>query len=306
MLAALKRDGHYENTLIFLFSDHGYKLHRHKQYLYEGGIHMPLIVAGPGIKGGQVTQQLVSSIDVSAATVAASGTPVPDYMEGQDFLSPNHTPRSYVISARDRCDYTIEHIRAVVTPKYKYLRNYLTDRPFMQPSYKDPWPVSKEFRRLMTEGKMNKATPEGKKNHGWKRKEIAEAAQSYSICFGADVQKGNKGIILLTRNHGGNWNSGYEYKYLGDNLKYGGRTARRKTMVNIEKANGWLDPEKVPIERMRDVVLGLRANEGQMAFCDGRAIIANDEEFKDAIKEHKKTEAGLLKTPNFNTSRPRH
>ena len=156
------------------------------------------------------------------------------------------------------------------------------------------------------EGKMNMATPEGKANHGWKRKEIAEAAQSYSICFGADVQKGNKGIILLTRNHGGNWNSGYEYKYLGDNLKYGGRTARRKTMVNIEKANGWLDPETVPIERMRDVVLGLRANEGQMAFCDGRAIIANDEEFKDAIKEHKKTEAGLLKTPNFNTTRPRH
>jgi len=156
VIAALKRDGHYENTLILLFSDHGYKLHRHKQYLYEGGIHMPLIVVGPGIKGGQVTQELVSSIDVSAATVAASGTPVPDYMEGQDFLSSDHTPRSYVISARDRCDYTIEHIRAVVTPQYKYLRNYLTDRPFMQPSYKDPWPVSKEFRRLMAEGKMNK------------------------------------------------------------------------------------------------------------------------------------------------------
>ena len=73
VIAALKRDGHYENTLIFLFSDHGYKLHRHKQYLYEGGIHMPLIVAGHGIKGGQVTDELVSSIDVSAATVAASG-----------------------------------------------------------------------------------------------------------------------------------------------------------------------------------------------------------------------------------------
>ena len=44
----------------------------------------------------------------------------------------------------------------MVTPKYKYLRNYLTDRPFMQPSYKDSWPVSQEFRRLMAAGKMNK------------------------------------------------------------------------------------------------------------------------------------------------------
>ena len=35
IIAALKRDGHYENTFIFLISDHGYKLHRHKQMLYE-------------------------------------------------------------------------------------------------------------------------------------------------------------------------------------------------------------------------------------------------------------------------------
>ena len=72
--AALKRDGHYENTLILLFSDHGYKLHRHKQYLYEGGIHMPLIVAGPGIKGGQVTQELVSSIDIVPTILEVAGT----------------------------------------------------------------------------------------------------------------------------------------------------------------------------------------------------------------------------------------
>ena len=50
IITALKRDGLYDNTTIFLFSDHGYKLHRHKQYLYEGGIQMPLIVFGPGIK----------------------------------------------------------------------------------------------------------------------------------------------------------------------------------------------------------------------------------------------------------------
>ncbi len=156
------------------------------------------------------------------------------------------------------------------------------------------------------EGKMSKTTPDGKKNHGWKRKEIDERAQSYSVCFGADVLKGEKGIILLTRNHGGKWNSGYEYKYLGDTLKYGGRTARRKGMVNLEKADGWLDPDTLPPNRMRDAVMGLRANEGQMAFCDGSAKMASNEDFKDAIKEHKKTDAGLLKVPNFNTARPRH
>jgi len=156
VIEALKRDGHFDNTLIFMFSDHGYKLHRHKQFLYEGGIQMPLVVSGPGIPCGKVREDLVSGIDVSAATLAASGVGVPDYMEGQNFLSADHKPREFVVAARDRCDYTIEHIRAIVTPRFKYLRNYLTDRPFMQPSYKDPWPVSQEFRRLMAEGKMNK------------------------------------------------------------------------------------------------------------------------------------------------------
>ena len=151
----LKRERMYDNTRIFFFSDHGMQLHRHKQYLYEGGIHMPLIVAGAGIEKGGVRDDLVSGIDLSAASLATAGITVPDYMEGRDFLSKNHKPREFVVAARDRCDYTIDHIRAIVTKRFKYLKNYLTDRPFMQPSYKDPWQVSKDFRRLMAEKKMN-------------------------------------------------------------------------------------------------------------------------------------------------------
>lgn len=155
IIAALEADGLIDNTLIFLFSDHGYKLHRHKQFLYEGGIHMPLIVAGPGIEPGTVREDLVSGIDVSAATIAAAGIPIPEAVEGLDFLSSDHEPREFVVSARGRCDYTIENIRAIVTPRFKYLRNYLTDRPYMQPSYKDGWAVSKKFREMMAKGEMN-------------------------------------------------------------------------------------------------------------------------------------------------------
>lgn len=155
IIAALKRDGHYENTLIFMFSDHGYKLHRHKQFLYEGGIHMPCVVAGPMIEAGKVRSDLVSGIDVSAATLAAAGIEIPASMEGKNFLASDYQPRKFVVAARDRCDYTIEKIRAVVTPKYKYLRNYLTDRPYMQPTYKDGWDVTKKLRAMMAAGEMN-------------------------------------------------------------------------------------------------------------------------------------------------------
>lgn len=155
VIAKLKEEGLYENTLIFMFSDHGMKLHRHKQMLYEGGIHMPCIVVGPGIEAGAVREDLVNGIDISAASLAASGIGVPETMEGCDFLAEGYEPREYLVSARDRCDYTIEKIRAVVTPRFKYLRNYLTDRPYMQPTYKDGWEVTKKFREMMAKGEMN-------------------------------------------------------------------------------------------------------------------------------------------------------
>ena len=167
IIAALKRDGLYDNTFIFLISDHGYKLHRHKQMLYEGGINMPCIVSGPGIKGGQVRDDLINSIDIAPASLAVAGLSIPKKMEGQDFLAKGYKPKKYTISARDRCDYTIEKIRAVITHRFKYLRNYTDDRPFMQPTYKDGWPVSIKFREMMATGKMNKTQmiffdPDGK------------------------------------------------------------------------------------------------------------------------------------------------
>ena len=119
---------------------------------------MPLIVFGPGIKKG-VRKDLVSGIDISAASLAAAGIAIPQKMEGLNFLDKDYKQREFIIAARDRCDYTYERIRAVVTGRYKYLRNYLTDRPYMNPSYKDPWPVSKAFRKMMKEGK-----PGGKLN----------------------------------------------------------------------------------------------------------------------------------------------
>ena len=155
IIAALKRDGLYDNTLIFCFSDHGYKLHRHKQFVYEGGIQMPMMVAGPGVAAGQVRKDLISGIDIAPACLSAAGIDVPRHMEGADFLAKGYTKRKFIVAARDRCDYTIERIRALVTPRFKYLRNYLTDRPFMQPSYKDNWPVSKKFREMMAKGEMN-------------------------------------------------------------------------------------------------------------------------------------------------------
>lgn len=154
ILAGLDEDDLLENTIVFFWTDHGMRLYRHKQWLYEGGVHVPLIVAGPGLAEGKVRDDLVSGIDITATTLALAGIDVPPWMEGQNFFAEDFH-RDYVVSARDRCDYTIERVRAVTTDRYRYIRNFLTDRPFMQPQYRDGRPYIEIPRQLAAEGKLS-------------------------------------------------------------------------------------------------------------------------------------------------------
>lgn len=162
ILDELEADGVLDDTIVFFFSDHGMPGGlRHKQFCYEGGIHIPLLIRWPKhypiTRAGLVIDDLVSSIDISVTSIALAGIPIPPHMEGHNVFAKNYKPRDYVISARDRCDYTIERIRAVVTKRYKYLRNFLTDRPYLQPQYRDGRAVMKTWKRLYSEGNL---TPE--------------------------------------------------------------------------------------------------------------------------------------------------
>ena len=69
LLQWLAGHGLNEKTLIVLMADHGESLGDHGEYthgvfLYESTMHIPLIIAGPGIPQGQVVQQQVRSIDI--------------------------------------------------------------------------------------------------------------------------------------------------------------------------------------------------------------------------------------------------
>jgi choline-sulfatase len=69
LLQWLGDHGLNEKTLIVLMADHGESLGEHGEwthgvFLYDSTIHIPLIVAGPGIRRGQSVEQQVRSIDV--------------------------------------------------------------------------------------------------------------------------------------------------------------------------------------------------------------------------------------------------
>lgn len=154
----LKKDGELDNTIVFFFSDHGYKGIRHKQFCYDGGLHVPLIVAYYGknkrFKKGVERNELVSLLDVSTSTLAMAGIPIPKYMEGIDLFAKDYKPRDYVIGVRDRCDFTIDRIRTVRTENFRYIRNFMPERSYTQPSYRDHRVEYLEMEAYFKAGKM--------------------------------------------------------------------------------------------------------------------------------------------------------
>ncbi len=155
VLARLEREGLTKNTVVIFMTDHGISHARGKQFLYDEGIHVPLVMRGPGIAAGAVRNDLVEHIDLAAVSLAAAGIPIPPAMQGRNILADDYRPREAVFAARDRCDETMEHIRSVRTDRFKYVRNYLPDRPHLQPCvYKDSKSIVQRLRELHAAGTL--------------------------------------------------------------------------------------------------------------------------------------------------------
>jgi len=160
ILKRLEDQGLAENTVIFFFGDNGRCHVRDKQWLYEGGLHIPLIIRWPGkLKAGSVRDDLVSAIDISAMSLRIAGVTLPTNMQGRAFLEPVVAPRKYIFGARDRCDETVDRIRSVRDDHFKYIRNFMPERPYTQPNaYKErAYPALKVLKRLHAEGKLTPA-----------------------------------------------------------------------------------------------------------------------------------------------------
>lgn len=157
ILDQLRESGEIDNTVIFFWTDHGFLHVRGKQFLYEEGIHVPLIVRFPdGSHAGTTREDLVEHIDIAAASLALAGITIPDYVQGRPLFAKDHQPREYAFSARDRCDETVDIIRAVRTKRWKYIRNFLSYLPHTQPNqHKDSKANLQTMRQLYAEGKLN-------------------------------------------------------------------------------------------------------------------------------------------------------
>ncbi|WP_366182543.1 sulfatase [Flavobacterium ovatum] len=157
IMERLEKDGLLENTIIFFFGDNGRPHLRDKQFLYEGGLKVPLIVRYPKLlKAGKIDQQVVSLIDVTATSLALSNIEVPKHIQGNIFLGKNSSKRKYVYGFRDRTGDAIENMRSITDGRYKLIWNRTPDRSWMQlTSYKKlEYPAFALYHYLYEKGEL--------------------------------------------------------------------------------------------------------------------------------------------------------
>lgn len=157
VIRQLKEDGLYDNTIIFFYSDHGDGLPYIKRELYDRGLRVPLLIKAPFLEAGTRNEELVSFVDFAPTLLSLAGIPIPESMQGQAFLgTQNSAPRKYIYAARDRMDSEYDRVRAVFDGKFKYIRNYMPEKPnYQNIRFRLQNPLMPHLLQLYQEGKLN-------------------------------------------------------------------------------------------------------------------------------------------------------
>ena len=90
LLQGLKDKGLADNTVVVLWSDHGYKLGDYNAWTkmtdYEIDTRIPMIVLDPRASAnGRRTDRLVETLDLYPTLCELAGVPIPDAVEGKSF-----------------------------------------------------------------------------------------------------------------------------------------------------------------------------------------------------------------------------
>jgi N-sulfoglucosamine sulfohydrolase len=166
LIAQLKGDGLWENTIVFVWADHGVGMPRGKHHAWEQGTHVPLIVRFPKkyeylapSQPGSSISGLVSLMELGPSVLALAGLETPEWMHGRPLLIKTGDGeikyRDFTIGMRDRLDSRYEMVRSVRDPRFRYQRNYYPHLPFKpHEDYEFSAPVIQKWVTLAREGKL--------------------------------------------------------------------------------------------------------------------------------------------------------
>lgn len=158
----LKEKGIYDNTVIVYASDHGSHFQtRNKDSHLNGGddykrschsacLHVPLIIAGPGFRGGKRIKELVSTVSLPKTFLSIAGVEN-GAMAGEDLqkiAAGNSQERENIIFAQisesrvGRCVRTPEYLFSVYAPDkngFEYADSGVYSPDFLYDLKKDPF-----------------------------------------------------------------------------------------------------------------------------------------------------------------------
>lgn len=137
LVARLKEEGLYDDTVIIFASDHGshFKTRNQDGHLcgyddykrsgHDGSLHVPLVIAGGPYRGGAAVQELVSTASLPKTILALAGLDVGEAMIGENLFDvvekkndnrPNEVFAQISESRGGRCLRTPEYLYGVYAP----------------------------------------------------------------------------------------------------------------------------------------------------------------------------------------------
>lgn len=207
LLKELDEQGLTENTIVFYYADNGGVLPRSKRFLFESGLHVPLIVRVPEkykqlIKDqrGSSTDRIVTFLDFAPTVLSLAGIAQPEQMQGTAFLGAFAGPEQrYGYSFRGRMDERIDLSRSVRDKKYRYVRNYLPHLIYGQHlHYLWLAPSTSSWQNAFRSGKLNAI-----QSAFWKEKPAEElydiAADPHNINNLADDRAYDSVLVRLRK-----------------------------------------------------------------------------------------------------------
>ncbi|MBG7612136.1 sulfatase [Polaribacter sp. BAL334] len=164
LMDRLEQEGLKENTIIFIYADHGQGMPRGKCTSIGFGHRVPFYVWFPkkykhlspwGVQ--EVTEELISFEDLAPTILSLTGTEIPEHMKGRPILGTERKePVSYIFGSRNRLDDTPGLERTVFDGRFVYSRNFYPHLPIQRyQKYADVSAIVKTIRKDAAAGLLN-------------------------------------------------------------------------------------------------------------------------------------------------------
>ena len=157
LLSQLKKDGLYDSTIVFFYSDHGGPFPRQKREILDSGLKVPFLIKTINSDTIGRTDRMISFVDLAPTILSLANIKAPKHMDGEAFMGPfEKEKREFVFGSSDRFDEFTDRIRSVRDKQFLYLKNYYPKlKKYKDVGYRKQVPMMLEILELQKDNNLN-------------------------------------------------------------------------------------------------------------------------------------------------------